>query len=102
MDNVYDFNHPERGLAIIINNEDFSFTRSYEYRKRSPKAPCYDRQGSSYDAMALYQTFKKLGFRVWVTKNLKSWQMWQVLFLGEKLTFAAEYNVLCNEHVCCS
>ncbi|BFZ17750.1 hypothetical protein BsWGS_20789 [Bradybaena similaris] len=32
--------------------------------------------------MALYQAFKNLGFRVWVKKNLKSWQMVQVLRLG--------------------
>lgn len=76
---VYNFNHSERGLAIIINNEDFSLTPSYD-----------DRPGSSYDAMALYQTFKNLGFRVWVKKNLKSWQMVQVLRLGEKLTFVVE------------
>ncbi|BFZ17751.1 hypothetical protein BsWGS_20790 [Bradybaena similaris] len=69
---IYDFTHAERGLAIIINNEDF------------PETSYFNRLGSLIDAMALYQTFKNLGFRVWVTKNLKSWQMAHVLRLGSK------------------
>lgn len=50
----YNFNHPRRGLAVIINNEHFNYrlTRQQE------------REGTEVDAEALEQTFVRLGFDV--------------------------------------
>uniref|UniRef100_A0A0B7AYD5 Caspase family p20 domain-containing protein n=1 Tax=Arion vulgaris TaxID=1028688 RepID=A0A0B7AYD5_9EUPU len=67
---VYDFNHTDRGLALIINNEDFSGSKNFG-----------PRPGSSYDATALYQTFRNLGFKVLVKTNLTARQMLEVLKL---------------------
>lgn len=72
---VYDFTHTDRGLALIINNEDFSLSKNFG-----------SRPGSSYDEVALYQTFKKLGFKVLVKRNLTARQMLEALRLGEMLS----------------
>ncbi|GFN78499.1 caspase-3-like [Plakobranchus ocellatus] len=65
---VYDFNYLKRGLAVIINNEDFS-----------PSSDFDDRPGSSYDASALYHSFAHLGFDVLLYSNLTAWKMVEVL-----------------------
>lgn len=72
-DNEYDFSHPKRGLAIIINNEDFSRSKDFG-----------DRPGSSYDASSLYHSFRSLGFEVLPYDNLSAWKMVEVLKAGRK------------------
>ncbi|CAG5135344.1 unnamed protein product [Candidula unifasciata] len=69
-EDIYDFIHADRGLALIINNEDFSRSKNFG-----------SRPGSSYDEVSLYRTFKKLGFRVLVKRNLTARQMVEVLKL---------------------
>uniref|UniRef100_A0A0B7A953 Caspase family p20 domain-containing protein n=1 Tax=Arion vulgaris TaxID=1028688 RepID=A0A0B7A953_9EUPU len=74
-DNIYDFTNQERGLAVIIDNEDFSLTRRTNHKHD-------DRPGSACDSAALFQTFKNLGFNVWVKKNLTVLKMIEVLRLA--------------------
>ncbi|GFR64773.1 caspase-3-like [Elysia marginata] len=66
--NIYDFSYPKRGLAVIINNENFSSSSDFD-----------DRPGSSYDASALYHSFSHLGFDVLLYSNLSAWKMVEVL-----------------------
>ncbi|XP_059174909.1 caspase-3-like isoform X2 [Physella acuta] len=66
-DDKYNFNYPKRGLAVIINNEKF-ITRDFS-----------DRPGSSYDAVALHEAFKGLGFEVLDYDNLTGREMMTVL-----------------------
>ena len=68
---VYDFTHPKRGLAVIINNE--TFERGTDFG---------DRPGSSYDAKSLYDSFKKQGFDVLYHNDLPGWKMLEVLKAG--------------------
>ncbi|RUS77802.1 hypothetical protein EGW08_014441 [Elysia chlorotica] len=70
---VYDFNFARRGLAIIINNEDFSSSSDFD-----------DRPGSSYDASALFHSFTHLGFNVILYENLAAWKMVEVLRAGAR------------------
>ncbi|XP_059148371.1 uncharacterized protein LOC131935747 [Physella acuta] len=67
-DDVYDFSHPRRGIAVIINNEKFQTEK--------------DRDGSEVDARALQVTCEELGFdvRVYVNKTAKQMMtlLWEV------------------------
>ncbi|KAK7113268.1 caspase-7-like [Littorina saxatilis] len=65
---VYDFTHPKRGRAVIINNETFQ-----------PGSFFGHRPGSSKDAEALKVVFKKLGFDVKCHNNLTAGEMKQAL-----------------------
>ena len=69
---VYDFNYAKRGLAVIINNEDFSSSSDFD-----------DRPGSSYDASALYHSFAHLGFDVLLEYDLPAWKMVEFLRTGK-------------------
>ncbi|CAL1543593.1 unnamed protein product [Lymnaea stagnalis] len=70
---IYNFNYPKRGLAIIINNEDFSKTKDFS-----------DRPGSSRDAETLYDTFTRLSFDVVTYRDLTAKQMQALLQLATK------------------
>ncbi|XP_048248459.1 caspase-3-like [Haliotis rufescens] len=70
MEDEYDFSHPERGVAVIINNEAFSTPGQEESD---------DRAGSSYDAEALDTMFTGLGFKVHRYDNLTSSAMVETL-----------------------
>ncbi|XP_071108264.1 caspase-3-like [Haliotis cracherodii] len=61
----YDFNYPERGLAVIINNEHFTNIA--------------DRKGSDVDATTLEDIYVKLGFQVKRYDDLTGDQMVQTL-----------------------
>ncbi|KAH9498393.1 Caspase-7 [Bulinus truncatus] len=58
-ENRYKFNHPKRGLAVVINNEEFGNIKNLG-----------DRHGSSQDAKSLFDMFQQLGFQVLHCKNL--------------------------------
>ncbi|XP_012944029.1 caspase-7 [Aplysia californica] len=65
---VYDFTCEKRGLAVIINNEDFSQCQDFD-----------DRPGSTYDESSLYHSFQRLGFNVLLHRDLPGWKMVEVL-----------------------
>ncbi|XP_046563102.1 caspase-3-like [Haliotis rubra] len=60
----YDFSYPQRGLAVIINNETFH-----------SKSGLNKRPGSSYDATDLKVVFKQMGFKVKSYTDLTGEQM---------------------------
>ena len=68
----YNFNHPERGTAIIINNINFS-----------PGTKQADRPGAENDAKNLQDTFKFLGFNVESLTNLTTTEMLKELKKGK-------------------
>ncbi|XP_067671260.1 caspase-3-like [Haliotis asinina] len=70
MEDEYDFSHPERGVAVIINNEKFSSAQQEESD---------DRVGSSHDAAALDVMFRGLGFIVHRYDNLTQSAMVETL-----------------------
>lgn len=70
---IYNFNYPKRGLAIIINNENFSKAKDFT-----------DRPGSSRDAETLYDTFTRLSFNVLKYTDLTAKQMLALLQLATK------------------
>ncbi|KAK7501455.1 hypothetical protein BaRGS_00007259, partial [Batillaria attramentaria] len=61
---VYDFTHPKRGRAVIINNENFQKCSGFD-----------SRPGSGNDARALVEVFEKLGFDVKRYNDLTAEQM---------------------------
>ncbi|KAI8797383.1 caspase-3 isoform X2 [Biomphalaria glabrata] len=61
---VYNFDYPKRGLALIVNNENFSASKDFS-----------NRLGSDYDAKSLTDTFSRLGFEVMLENNLTSKRM---------------------------
>ena len=77
----YDFTHAKRGLAIIINNEDFRMSKDFG-----------DRPGSSYDASGLERSFRRLRFDVMLLNNLTGMQMIEVLRNGK---FFSEEAIKC-------
>ncbi|XP_046376844.2 caspase-3-like isoform X2 [Haliotis rufescens] len=66
--NKYDFTYPKRGLAVIINNEEFD-----------PKTKFGNRNGSTKDAMNLKKMFEHLGFEVLLRNNLTGEEMVKTL-----------------------
>lgn len=68
---VYNFSHSRRGLALIIDNENFTSA------SRLPS-----RQGSDKDLTSLGDMFNRLGFEVEGYKDLKGEDMWKVLTEG--------------------
>ncbi|PVD37509.1 hypothetical protein C0Q70_00103 [Pomacea canaliculata] len=64
----YNFSHSRRGLALIIDNENFTSA------SRLPS-----RQGSDKDLTSLGDMFNRLGFEVEGYKDLKGEDMWKVL-----------------------
>ncbi|XP_046567512.1 caspase-3-like isoform X2 [Haliotis rubra] len=70
MEDEYDFSYPERGVAVIINNEKF-FSAEQEESD--------DRVGSSHDAAALDVMFSGLGFIVHRHDNLTQSAMVETL-----------------------
>ncbi|XP_067671261.1 caspase-3-like [Haliotis asinina] len=60
----YDFSYPQRGLAVIINNETFCSNSGMNKRP-----------GSSYDAKDLKAVFKQMGFKVKSYTDLTADQM---------------------------
>ncbi|XP_071108261.1 caspase-3-like [Haliotis cracherodii] len=77
-EDVYDFTYPQRGLAVIINNEKFH-----------SKSGMNKRPGSSCDAMDLKMVFKQMGFKVKSYTDLTAEQM--VLKL-KKIAANLEYD----------
>ncbi|XP_046568754.1 uncharacterized protein LOC124277143 [Haliotis rubra] len=74
----YDFSYPNRGLAVIINNENFD-----------PESKLSDRKGSGVDASNLKGMFHRLGFKVILHKNLKGEEMVHTL---QKVASNKEYD----------
>ena len=70
---VYVFDSAQRGLAVIINNENFSGSKKYP-----------DRPGSSNDASDLQSSFEHLGFHVRRFDNLTNSKMVQELRKGKQ------------------
>ncbi|XP_013399774.1 caspase-3 [Lingula anatina] len=64
VENEYNFNHPNRGYAIIINN------RKFEHHTEMP-----ERNGTDLDAAALYQRLSALDFKVELVNNLRREEM---------------------------
>ncbi len=62
---TYDFSHPRRGKAIIINN------RNFDYRLTNQK----DRDGTDIDAQVLENTFVRLGFETERVDNMTTIDM---------------------------
>ncbi|KAK7113267.1 caspase-7-like [Littorina saxatilis] len=67
-DDVYNFTHPARGRALIINNETFR-----------PESYLPDRPGSSKDATALIEMFEELQFDVKCYHNQTAKKMMKIL-----------------------
>ena len=67
----YNFNHPERGRAIVINNIKFDERTNQPFRK-----------GAENDSENLADTFALLGFDVKVYTNLTTTEMLSVLQQG--------------------
>ena len=74
---VYNFNYPNRGIAIIINNTKFS-----------PETRQDDRKGADNDAQNMHDTFKFLGFDVKSFKNLTTTEMLKELQTGKLQLFS--------------
>ncbi|XP_067672187.1 caspase-7-like [Haliotis asinina] len=74
----YDFSYPKRGLAVIINNENFD-----------PESKLSDREGSGVDASNLTGMFRRLGFKVVLHENLKGEEMVHIL---QKVASNNEYD----------
>lgn len=68
---VYNFSHRRRGLAVIIDNENFTSTSGM------PSRP-----GSHEDLKSLRNMFNRLKFDLRCYKNLKGADMWKVLTKG--------------------
>ncbi|XP_071108263.1 caspase-3-like [Haliotis cracherodii] len=66
--NKYDFTYPKRGLAVIINNEEFD-----------PQTKFGNRNGSTKDAVNLKKMFEHLGFEILLRNNLTGEEMVKTL-----------------------
>lgn len=67
-EDIYNFKHERRGLAVIMNNEHFKEK---------------NREGSSEDLFALKHTFQELGFDVLDYTDLEAWKMIELLDTGK-------------------
>eukprot|EP00918_Siedleckia_nematoides_P029633 GHVU01063859.1.p1 GENE.GHVU01063859.1~~GHVU01063859.1.p1 ORF type:complete len:283 (+),score=41.73 GHVU01063859.1:123-971(+) len=63
----YNMNHPQRGMAIIINNKTFD-----------KRTGMNERSGTDIDAAALYQRFKAWGLEVQVHHNQSCTEMLRI------------------------
>jgi hypothetical protein len=70
-EDIYDFSHPKRGRAVIINNEKFHNYSGFG-----------SRPGSGQDAKSLKEMFQKLGFDVAVYPDLEGHRIKSVLEKG--------------------
>ena len=72
---IYNFNYPNRGTAIIINNIKFN-----------PATRQDDRKGAENDAQNMHDTFKFLGFNVKPFTDLTTTEMLKELQSGKYMT----------------
>ncbi|KAH9513084.1 Caspase-3 [Bulinus truncatus] len=72
-DNTYTFTHGRRGLAVIINNVDFSKAGGFG-----------DRAGSDVDAANLRESLTELGFDILCLRNVSAVQMVNQLLLAAR------------------
>lgn len=83
----YNFNHKERGFAVLIVNKNF------------PKdSGMIKRRGWKKDMTRMKTFFKSLQFQVKCYKDLKGGAIMQKVYKGELVGFIT-LTVQCNEHL---